>query len=56
MDELTLVAYRFLEMGLIAGKSDAVAMVLKGILAGLAPVFGFCLHGKVFFGLLFRLR
>lgn len=27
---------RFLQMGLVAGKSDAVAMVLKGILAGCA--------------------
>lgn len=47
-DELWAVAYRFLEMGLVAGKSDAVAMVLKGILPGFAPGFGFGLHGKVF--------
>ena len=41
-------SYMFFEMDLIAGKSDAVAMVLKGILPGFAQFFGFCLQGKVF--------
>jgi hypothetical protein len=42
--------YRFFEMGLVAGKSDVVAMVLKGVLSEPGLVFGFGLHGKGFFG------
>jgi hypothetical protein len=35
-------------MGLVAGKSDVVAMVLKDVLSEPGLVFGFGLHGKVF--------
>jgi len=41
VDDFGVVAYRFLEMGLVVGKSNAVAMVLKGILAGFGQFFGF---------------
>jgi hypothetical protein len=43
------VAYRFLEMGLVAGKSDAVAMVSKGIPGLLRPVL-FLPSWEGFFG------
>jgi hypothetical protein len=50
VDDFGAVAYRFLEMALVAGKSDAVATVLKGILAGFAQFLVFAFMGRFFWG------